>query len=559
MTGGLVDKPAPGPPPLRAQALRLAHHGGRARGCTLRTTIIPATFTRPHRCLPRRRPPCSRRPHGLPLLSPLRPPYVQVLPFGQTWDLSRPTPPRAPAPLSPLRPGLSAAPSAPPRPRRGPDEPAWLPQKFWGHALTLRSHDLGPPPPSATPSGASTSLPGGTAPLPAAHSAFSRAVASAALRPASAAATPKRRRLSLEELDKFAALAASHARADATHASIDTALKRFLDFLHAYGIHIGTSGISDVDLARYVYFLAAEDTISSALTINTYLSNGPSYWHRQHGLPYPEYTSRPRVAEAIRACKKLLKATTGTRRKQAITVIILRDIRAFLDLSRPADRFFWAAATIAFYCLLRKANVCIPRRAADGGPRAPTAAAHAKLQAEVLTRSAVSRDAADNLWLSLRHTKTIQLGERTLRLPVPSIPAAPELCPRLALLAHMRATAHRPPADFLFGWDIGGGIWVHLTHPYFVNRLKELLHQAGYDPKAFAGHSFRRGGATCAFSQAHLSPAHIKALGDWVSDTFLAYCEVQLELRLQGATAMAAATVDAIRRAPARPPPTLRT
>ena len=82
-----------------------------------------------------------------------------------------------------------------------------------------------------------------------------------------------------------------------------------------------------------------------------------------------------------------------------------------------------------------------------------------------------------------------------------------------------------------------------LTHAALVAWIKRLIQLAGHDPSRYAGHSLRRGGATFAFSSANLNPILIKALGDWLSDSFLRYCEALAGARLFGAQAMASATV----------------
>ena len=60
----------------------------------------------------------------------------------------------------------------------------------------------------------------------------------------------------------------------------------------------------------------------------------------------------------------------------------------------------------------------------------------------------------------------------------------------------------------------------------------------GIDHTLYAGHSFRRGGATLGFS---LTSRHtlIQALGDWASSAFLAYDEHSDEARLELPTLMA--------------------
>ena len=59
----------------------------------------------------------------------------------------------------------------------------------------------------------------------------------------------------------------------------------------------------------------------------------------------------------------------------------------------------------------------------------------------------------------------------------------------------------------------------------FVSFLRTHLAWLGFDPKLFAGHSFRRGGASFAY-QSGVPTRLIKALGDWCSDTILIYLTV---------------------------------
>jgi hypothetical protein len=54
--------------------------------------------------------------------------------------------------------------------------------------------------------------------------------------------------------------------------------------------------------------------------------------------------------------------------------------------------------------------------------------------------------------------------------------------------------------------------------------LKSNLSAAGYDAAKFAGHSFRRGGATFAF-RCGAPPGQIKEHGDWRSNCYMMYLE----------------------------------
>ncbi|KAK3274584.1 hypothetical protein CYMTET_17238 [Cymbomonas tetramitiformis] len=85
---------------------------------------------------------------------------------------------------------------------------------------------------------------------------------------------------------------------------------------------------------------------------------------------------------------------------------------------------------------------------------------------------------------------------------------------------------------------------VPLTHAGLVGGIKRLVKAAGLRPEAYAGHSLKRGGATMA-KQLEVHTMYIKHQGDWRSDRYERYREMQPEQRLilPGAMAAAAATL----------------
>ena len=72
------------------------------------------------------------------------------------------------------------------------------------------------------------------------------------------------------------------------------------------------------------------------------------------------------------------------------------------------------------------------------------------------------------------------------------------------------------------------------TYNSFVLVLRRHLASLGFDPKLYAGHSFRRGGASFAYHSG-VPIELIKALGDWRSDTILIYLTMPLTVRLHSA------------------------
>ena len=80
-----------------------------------------------------------------------------------------------------------------------------------------------------------------------------------------------------------------------------------------------------------------------------------------------------------------------------------------------------------------------------------------------------------------------------------------------------------------------------MTHKSFTYNLKSLLCKIGVNPDDWTGHSFRRGGASLLYRLGvDLLTSH--ACGDWSSDTFLRYLEVNIDRLWFAQLAMASFT-----------------
>ena len=64
-----------------------------------------------------------------------------------------------------------------------------------------------------------------------------------------------------------------------------------------------------------------------------------------------------------------------------------------------------------------------------------------------------------------------------------------------------------------------------LTKVRFTDQIRDALATIGYDPKSYAGHSFRIGAASTA-AERGVEDSSIKALGRWKSDAFQAYIKL---------------------------------
>jgi hypothetical protein len=133
--------------------------------------------------------------------------------------------------------------------------------------------------------------------------------------------------------------------------------------------------------------------------------------------------------------------------------------------------------------------------------------------------------------VSIRWSKTIQFRERTLSIPLPILPNLHPLCPSWALINYFKLTPGAPSSGPAFTTTQGGAS-SPLTYPMFVKQLKDVLHQCQIDPSQYAGHSFRRGGASWAL-QSGLPGDVIQLMGDWRSDCYKQYLTVPMDFKIQ--------------------------
>ena len=125
-------------------------------------------------------------------------------------------------------------------------------------------------------------------------------------------------------------------------------------------------------------------------------------------------------------------------------------------------------------------------------------------------------------------SKTIQCGERSLAIPVISIPGSP-LCPVAAFsrMCKLVPASCTGPA-FLIPKN---GKLETLTYTSYVGHLRRLSVLAGYNADQFSGHSFRRGGASAAF-KAGVPAELIRLHGDWHLEAYLRYLNVDMNHKL---------------------------
>jgi hypothetical protein len=205
--------------------------------------------------------------------------------------------------------------------------------------------------------------------------------------------------------------------------------------------------------------------------------------------------------------------------KMPMTLPILRLISGFLDFSLPGDIAFWAACLVCFFGLLRKGTLL---------PRSRLELANCLLRSDVVMK-------CDSFVLHIRHTKTVQFGQRVIVIPFVAC-LDPLICPVRNLLIHLTRSV-LPPTAALFDFVVGSRI-VCITHTSFVVKLRCLLTRCGFDSGKYSGHSFRRGGCTLCF-RAGLSLIEIKRRGDWRSQVFERYIHVPTDAIFRSACILA--------------------
>ena len=230
-------------------------------------------------------------------------------------------------------------------------------------------------------------------------------------------------------------------------------------------------------------------------SIGNYL-NAIRILHLDQNLPNP-------LADnfALKNLKTGINREKGTPPKQALPITrdMLLKIFKLLSPGSSADIAFWAACLVGFYGFLRKATL-LPVRMVDPGD-------------DCLLRYDVTKPSSDMYLIFVRKTKTIQFGERILRIPFVASTTG-SLCPVRAL-NNLMIVGSRKISDPLFSYRCGNQVrwW---THESFTKKLRTLLFRAGYNSKRYTGHSFRRGGATYGF-QRGLTMEQVKQRGDWAS------------------------------------------
>ena len=235
--------------------------------------------------------------------------------------------------------------------------------------------------------------------------------------------------------------------------------------------------------------------------------------HQDKGLEVGAFQSRD-LYLTLRGLARQL--TSAPRQAHPLNKELLLQIFHTLDLKIPGDLNFWVTLLLGFFSLVRISNLVKTN----------------KSEFQLLRRQILVSPSM--LLLVVNKTKTIQFGERTLKIPVLAIPGSP-LCP----VSWYKTLVNTIPAP----GDLPAliipekGELKPYTYSRFQKRLKSSLSAIGKDPNLFSSHSMRRGGATSAFN-AGVPSDIIQKQGDWASEAYLGYIKMSHVSRLKLAESM---------------------
>lgn len=195
----------------------------------------------------------------------------------------------------------------------------------------------------------------------------------------------------------------------------------------------------------------------------------------------------------------------AVKKAEPITIDILLKIFDNLDFSDQANKVFWCLFLFAFFLVARKSNL-VPTSKSD-------------IEYGKYLKLENVQYFGEYILVSFHWTKTIQFGEREVVSPLLKF-RDHRLCPVSAFEEVMKLRIHHFKGA-LFTLPNGTCITYHM----FQRKLRSCIENIGLNPSNFSTHSFRRGFTTLAF-KSDIPPEHIQLMGDWKSDSYKCYLEL---------------------------------
>lgn len=318
----------------------------------------------------------------------------------------------------------------------------------------------------------------------------------------------------LEDLRKDLRVTRRAAYASGTHKNHRSQWRAYMSFCIYFDLVPLPASVDTVCL--YSQFLSSSLTPNS---VRNYLS-GVKFLHLVLGHEFPPSSSFD-VRVTLRGIERA--AAHVPLRAPPVTPYILTRIVSGYNVD-PNSVVFSCAFLFSFFLLARISNIVPP------SVRAFCAAKH-------LCREDIIVDGS-GLLVIFKWSKTRPLGSGHLRLPLVPISGS-ILCPvqMFKRMAELFPVTARSPA-FVYRSAVDGSLCT-ITKSLFVSVFRQRLRANGVsDPHLFRGHSFRRGGAHYAFDLG-VPGELIQVFGDWKSDAYKAYLNLDIPAKRQLALAVA--------------------
>lgn len=296
------------------------------------------------------------------------------------------------------------------------------------------------------------------------------------------------------------------AFAPGTFSNLNTQLYSYYGFCQLYKFN--WIPVDAYVLTLYAVFLAR--TFKAPQSIYNYIS-GIKTIMNMIDYPTTEFSS-PTLNLTLKGISRLKQHKP--KRAAPITPDILEKMYSVLDMSVPYNVVTWAVFLIAFFSMARKSNL--------------VKTTGSKLKHHVARKDIVIQQGV--LIIKYKSSKTNQDGTRHHLVPLPSIPNS-NLCP---VNAYIKLTESVPEFSVdkpAFSYVKKNNKIVPYTYSDYMSSLKALCETIGLKSTKYSTHSFRRGGATWAFSRG-ASGELIKTHGDWKSIAYEKYLDFSFDQKL---------------------------
>ena len=299
---------------------------------------------------------------------------------------------------------------------------------------------------------------------------------------------------------------------------------RFLALIQCLGLVWDMPFICGEALPMYCAWLCRS---CNGDTVKTYMG-GVRHYYLLNGHRNP-LEGNFKVKTMIKAQQRARPG--GGNVKLPITLDMLKIMVHYSDWNNPFEVACICAAIVAFFAFLRKSNITVKH--------------NDWWDAHSIARRNISCDAANAvMWINLQMTKT--RGHSTvdgLRIPIPRLEGS-RVDPWTWWAQHQKLSPSTTQDIHAFAYrSNAAGALKPLQHSDFRSfvRAKLRIGCPALDISKYSHQSFRRGGASFAFAS-NVPELFIQAMGDWLSDSYKRYIEMDENIRLTVAKRFAAAT-----------------